>query len=108
LDKPWVVHERVELPRDHPPVRARGDLFMEAFLFQEIVERRSDPCFLLRHAICFLRFDASSRSPSGAAMAAFLLVAEHDGPAIFARRYIPTRAPERHYTARRESGEVEP
>jgi hypothetical protein len=24
---------------------ARGDLFMEAVLFQEIVERRSDPCF---------------------------------------------------------------
>jgi hypothetical protein len=41
------VHERVELPRDHPLDRARGDLFIEAFLFQEIVERRSDPSFLI-------------------------------------------------------------
>ena len=52
-----VVHQRVELPRDHPLDRARGDLFMEALLFQEIVERRSDPCFRPGHAICFLRFN---------------------------------------------------
>src|SRR5580700_6486272 len=54
-----LMHERVELPRDHTLDRPCSDLFIEAFLFEKIVKRRSNPALFL-HLTSFLRFNANS------------------------------------------------
>src|SRR5258708_30469659 len=62
--QPLILHQRVELTRDDALDRARGHLFIDAFLLQELVEGRADMAFLF-HVMSFRRFVAKSRSATG-------------------------------------------
>ena len=62
-------HQFGKLPRQYAFDRARGRIFIDAVLFQEVIEGRADsasPLFLrLPHVTSFLRLWANSRSPAG-------------------------------------------
>src|SRR4051812_12599918 len=57
------MHQRVELTRDHAFDGACGDVLIDAFFLQEVIERWSDPSLLfLRHVISLFRFSARFKS----------------------------------------------
>src|SRR5437588_7681182 len=65
LAQALVPHQRVDLPRDHALDGARGHFFVDAFLLQEVIERRSDATLFLLHVTSFFLFVARSKSPCG-------------------------------------------